>query len=140
MKTESKRLTIETRGRDEVRNITDEVARAVRQSGVDTGLATVFVPHSTAAITTIEFEPGAVADLVQSIRRLIPEDPGYRHNRIDDNAHSHLRAALVGPSLAVPVISGELVLGTWQQIVLIDFDTGPRQRTVCLQIIGDEAR
>lgn len=137
MAVETKRISLNTRGRDDICNITDEVARVVRSSRISSGVVTVFVPHSTAGITTIEYESGAVADLSRVIRRLIPEDPSYAHNRIDDNAHSHLRAALIGPSVTVPFVNKELVLGTWQQIVLCDFDTHPRRRQVILQIIGD---
>ncbi|RMG50831.1 MAG: YjbQ family protein [Acidobacteria bacterium] len=137
MAVETKRISLNTRGRDDICNITDEVARAVRSSRISSGVVTVFVPHSTAGITTIEYESGAVADLSRVIRRLIPEDPSYEHNRIDDNAHSHLRAAVIGPSVTVPFVNKELVLGTWQQIVLCDFDTHSRRRQVILQIVGD---
>ncbi|MBI3949563.1 MAG: YjbQ family protein [Acidobacteria bacterium] len=137
MTVETKEFSVETRGRDDIRDITGEVARAVRSSRLSSGVVTVFVAHSTAGVTTIEYEPGAVSDLKQVIRRLIPEDTGYEHNRIDDNAHSHLRAALIGPSLSVPFVNKELILGTWQQIVLCDFDTGPRRRRVILQIVGE---
>jgi secondary thiamine-phosphate synthase enzyme len=137
MTVETKEFSVETQGRDDLRDITGEVARAVRASRVTSGVVTVFVAHSTAGVTTIEYEKGAVSDLANTIRRLIPEDPGYAHNRIDDNAHSHLRAALIGPSLSVPFVNKELILGTWQQIVLCDFDTSPRRRRVVLQIMGE---
>jgi secondary thiamine-phosphate synthase enzyme len=137
MTVETKQLSIPTRGHDDIRNITEEVAHAVRSSSISSGIVTVFVPHSTAGVTTIEFEPGAVSDLAQAIRRLIPEDPSYQHNRIDDNAHSHLRAALIGPSVTVPFANRELILGTWQQIVLLDFDTHARRRQLVLQLVGD---
>lgn len=137
MAVETKRISLSTRGRDDICNITDEVARAVRSSRISSGIVTVFVPHSTAGITTIEYESGAVVDLSRVIRRLIPEDPSYEHNRIDDNAHSHLRAALIGPSVTVPFVNKELILGTWQQIVLCDFDIRSRRRQVILQIVGD---
>ncbi len=137
MAVETKRISLSTRGRDDICNITEEVARAVRSSRISSGVVTVFVPHSTAGITTIEYESGAVVDLSRVIRRLIPEDPSYEHNRIDDNAHSHLRAALIGPSVTVPFVNKELILGTWQQIVLCDFDTRSRRRQVILQIVGD---
>ncbi len=137
MAVETKQVTIPTQGRDEVRDITPEVARAVRSSAISSGTVTVFVPGSTAGVTTIEYEPNVVADLAEAIRRLIPEGAPYRHNTIDDNGHSHVRAALVGPSLTVPFVNKELLLGTWQQIVLIDFDTHPRQRRLILQIVGE---
>jgi secondary thiamine-phosphate synthase enzyme len=137
MTVEMKQLTLETKGRDDIRNITKEVAQAVRSSGITSGLVTVFVPHATAGITTIEYEAGAISDLRQTIRRLLPEDPEYAHNRIDDNAHSHLRSAFIGPSLSVPFVNKELILGTWQQIVFCDFDTRPRRRTITVQVMGD---
>jgi len=137
MTVETKEFFLETRGRDDIRDITDHVARAVRSSRISSGVVTVFVAHSTAGVTTIEYESGAVSDLAHLIRRLIPEDPNYAHNRIDDNAHSHLRAALIGPSLSVPFVNRELILGTWQQIVLCDFDTSSRRRRVILQIVGE---
>jgi secondary thiamine-phosphate synthase enzyme len=137
MTVETKQLSLQTRGKDDIQNITDEVARAVRSGRISSGVVTVFVPHSTAGVTTIEYESGAVSDLAEMVRRLIPEDPNYQHNRIDDNAHSHLRAALIGPSLTVPFTNKELILGTWQQIVLIDFDTHARRRQIVLQIVGE---
>lgn len=137
MAVETKEFFLETRGRDDIRDITDQVASAVRSSRIASGVVTVFVAHSTAGVTTIEYESGAVSDLAHLIRRLIPENPAYAHNRIDDNAHSHLRAALIGPSLSVPFVNKTLILGTWQQIVLCDFDTSSRRRRVILQIVGE---
>jgi secondary thiamine-phosphate synthase enzyme len=116
------------------------VQSVVQQSGVDGGLVSVFVPGSTAAITTMEYEPGGVQDLQEAIERLVPrgrpEGGDYAHNRLnhDDNAHAHLRASLLGPSLSIPLVRGSLVLGTWQQVVLIDFDDRPRERAVHVQI------
>jgi len=137
MAVETKQVTLPTQGRDEIRDITPEVARAVRSSAISSGTVTIFVPGSTAGVTTIEYEPNVVADLAEAIRRLVPENAPYRHNAIDDNGHSHVRAALLGPSLTVPFVNKELLLGTWQQIVLIDFDTHPRQRRLIFQIIGE---
>jgi secondary thiamine-phosphate synthase enzyme len=137
MTVDTKEFFLETRGRDDIRDITDQVASAVRSSRISSGVVTVFVAHSTAGVTTIEYESGAVSDLAHLIRRLVPEDPAYAHNRIDDNAHSHLRAALIGPSLSVPFVNKTLILGTWQQIVLCDFDTSSRRRRVILQIVGE---
>ncbi|MCS6817626.1 MAG: secondary thiamine-phosphate synthase enzyme YjbQ [Blastocatellia bacterium] len=137
MAVETKQVTLPTQGRDEIRDITPEVARAVRSSAISSGTVTIFVPGSTAGVTTIEYEPNVVADLADAIRRLVPENMPYRHNAIDDNGHSHVRAALVGPSLTVPFVNKELLLGTWQQIVLIDFDTHPRQRRLIFQIVGE---
>ena len=107
------------------------------QSGVEAGAVTVFVPGSTAAVTTMEHEPGGVQDLRAALERLVPSEGDYAHNRMnaDTNAHAHIRAAIVGPSETVPVRDGRLALGTWQQIVLVDFDDRPRQRTVVVQVI-----
>ena len=107
------------------------------QSGVEGGLVSVFVPGSTAAITTMEYEPGGVHDLGEALERLIPSEGDYEHNRLnsDTNSHAHIRAAIVGASETLPVRGGRLALGTWQQIVLVDFDDRPRQRTVVVQVI-----
>jgi len=114
------------------------VQSVVDQSGVESGLVSVFVPGSTAAVTTMEHEPGGVHDLRDALGRLIPQAGDYEHNRLnaDTNAHAHIRAAIVGPSETVPVRSGQLALGTWQQIVLVDFDDRGRQRTVVVQVVA----
>ena len=140
MSAESHTFSVETRGHDEVLNLTDQVAACLNGGTIHTGTATVFVVGSTACITTTEFEPGlATHDLAAAFERLAPRDGAYRHEATwhDDNGHSHVRAALVGPSLTVPVVEGCLCLGTWQQIVLIDFDTRPRTRKVLVQVLGD---
>jgi secondary thiamine-phosphate synthase enzyme len=133
------RLAIETRGQDDARDLTREVAAAVDQSGADNGTVTVFVVGSTAAVTTIEFEPGAIADLNRLFEELAPRQGEYRHHLRwgDDNGSSHVRAALLGPSLVVPFVDGKLALGTWQQIMLLEFDTQPRRRQVVLQVAGE---
>jgi secondary thiamine-phosphate synthase enzyme len=115
------------------------VARAVAQSGIRTGIATVFVAGSTAAVTTIEFEPGAVQDLNAVFESLAPRGAEYAHHLRwgDDNGSSHARAALLGPSIAVPIVDGELALGTWQQIALFEFDTRARRRDVVVQMLGE---
>ena len=115
------------------------MARALAQSGVRAGIVTVFVVGSTAAITTIEFEPGAVHDLNAVFEELAPRAGEYRHHLRwnDDNGSSHVRAALLGPSITVPFVEGELSLGTWQQIALFEFDTRPRRRQLIVQIIGE---
>ena len=133
-------LTIRTRKDCEVINITDEVARVVSESGIDNGVVTLFNVGSTAAITTTEFEPGLVNhDLKAGFERLAPQSARYEHEETwhDDNGHSHVRASFLGPSLTVPIVSGQMTLGTWQQIVLIEFDTRPRDRTVVCQVMGD---
>ena len=120
-------------------DVTDQVAAAVVESGVREGLCTVFVAGSTAAVTTIEFEPGVVEDLKRAIEKLAPRGERYAHDAAwgDGNGYSHVRAALVGPSLCVPVSDARLVLGTWQQIVVLDFDNRPRRRRVVVQVQGD---
>ncbi len=132
------RKSVESRGNNHVIDITSEVARSVAEAGIESGVATVFVTGSTAGVTTVEFEPGLVKDLDAAFNRLMPRELEYRHHETwgDDNGHSHVRASFLGPSLAVPFEHGQLVLGTWQQIVLIDFDTRPRSRNYMIQIIG----
>jgi secondary thiamine-phosphate synthase enzyme len=130
---------VSTRGNHHVLDITSEVANAVSGSRLASGVATVFVPGSTAGVTTIEFEPGLLEDLEAAWDRLIPREIDYRHHERwgDDNGHSHVRASLLGPSLSVPFVEGELCLGTWQQIILVDFDTRPRMREYLIQILGE---
>lgn len=132
-------FTVSTQGMNDTHDLTDRVTTVVRTSGMHNGLVTVFVPGSTAGITTIEFENGVVGDLKKAIDRLVPRDIHYDHDRRwgDGNGFSHVRAALVGPSLSIPVHNGDMQLGTWQQIVLIDFDNRPRKRDVIVQIIGE---
>jgi secondary thiamine-phosphate synthase enzyme len=131
-------LRFATKGDSDVIDITEGVQRVVDGSGVDAGQALAFVRGSTAAITTMEYEPGGVADLRQMLERLIPTHGDYEHNRLnrDTNSHAHQRASLVGPSQSLPVAGGRLALGTWQQLVLIDFDDRPRERTVVVQVLG----
>ena len=133
------RHQITTRGQGDAHDVTDLVAAALADSGVAAGIATVFVVGSTAAVTTIEFEPGAVADLNRLFDELAPRDGEYRHHLRwgDDNGSSHVRAALLGPSLAVPFADRKLTLGTWQQIMLLEMDTRPRKREIVVQIVGE---
>jgi len=133
------KLEIPTRGQGDARDITGKVAAAVTESKLRSGVVTVFIVGSTAGITTIEFEPGAVADLNAVFETLAPRDGEYRHHLRwgDDNGSSHVRAALLGPSLAVPFADGALTLGTWQQIMLLEFDTRPRRREIVVQIMGE---
>jgi secondary thiamine-phosphate synthase enzyme len=121
-------IDLETRGHADMLDITGDVAAKVRDSGVRAGIVTVFCPGSTSAITTIEYESGALADLKRAFDEIVPPDREYAHNLRwgDGNGHSHVRAALLGPSLSVPVVDGELVLGTWQQITYCDFDNRSR--------------
>jgi secondary thiamine-phosphate synthase enzyme len=134
----STELHISTGGDTDVIDITAEGQRAVDEAGVDNGQLLAFVRGSTAAIATMEFEPGGVHDLREMLERLIPTEGDYEHNRLnhDTNSHAHQRATLVGPSEAVPVVGGRLALGTWQQLVLLDFDDRPRERTVVLQLLA----
>jgi len=133
------RHRVNTRGQGDAHDITAEVASAARESNARSGTVTVFVVGSTAVITTIEFEPGAVSDLNALLEELAPKRADYRHHERwgDDNGSSHVRAALMGPSLTVPFTDGELVLGQWQQIVLLECDTRPRTREIVVQILGD---
>jgi secondary thiamine-phosphate synthase enzyme len=132
-------LRLSTAGHGAIVDITDGVRAVVARSGVRTGVVVVFVTGSTAAITTMEFEPGGVADLQALLQRLVPVEGRYEHNvrNQDTNAHAHLRASLLGPSESVPLVGGELVLGTWQQLVLCDFDDRPRERAVTVQVLGE---
>jgi secondary thiamine-phosphate synthase enzyme len=131
-------LRLETPGDGHIVDITAGVARVVASTGVQRGIVTAFAVGSTVAITTMEYEPGAVADLQALLDRLIPATGDYEHNRQnhDTNAHAHLRAALIGPSETVPVLDGRLGLGTWQQLVLLDFDDRHRTRTVTVQVLS----
>ena len=131
-------LRLSTRGDGDVIDLTEGIAGVVRDSGVQHGVAAVFVPGATAAVTAMEFEPGGVHDLRAALERLVPTEGDYEHNRLnhDSNSHAHIRAALVGPSETVPVRNGRLVTGTWQQVVLLDFDDRPRERTVTVQVLA----
>ncbi len=132
-------VRIPTGGMSDVVDLTGQVRTLVRQSGIAEGTATVFVPGSTAGVTTIEFETGVVGDLKEAFERLIPQTMRYRHDARwgDGNGFSHVRASMLGPSLTIPFSEGELLLGTWQQIVLVDFDNRSRDRNVIVQIQGD---
>jgi secondary thiamine-phosphate synthase enzyme len=136
----TEQIQVRTRGNNHVINITDQVAAAVAAAGLRAGVVTVFNIGSTAGITTTEYEPGlANHDLKAAFERLAPQDGDYEHENTwhDDNGHAHVRASLLGPSLAVPFVDGRLALGTWQQIILVDFDTRARTRTVVCQILGE---
>ena len=135
----TEKIGIDTRGNGDMKDITDDVASFVRKSGLSHGSVTVFVPGATGGITTIEYEPGLVQDFDRLMEEIAPQQREYAHNARwgDGNGHSHIRASLLGPSLTVPVQDGRLILGTWQQIVLLDFDVHPRTRSVVLQAIGE---
>jgi secondary thiamine-phosphate synthase enzyme len=133
------KLALQTKGHTDILDITDEVARAVGTSGLKEGLVTVFTPSSTSGLTTLEYESGAIADLKRALNEIAPADREYQHNLKwgDGNGVAHLRASLVGPSMTLPVVNGQLVLGTWQQVIFLDFDNRPRQRTVVIQCVGE---
>jgi secondary thiamine-phosphate synthase enzyme len=131
-------LRLSTRGDGDIVDLTEGVRRVLQQAQADRGVVTVFVTGSTAAVTTMEYEPGGVQDLQETLERLVPRAGDYHHNRLnhDTNAHAHLRAAIVGPSESIPFAEGRLALGTWQQVVLLDFDDRPRERTVSVQVLS----
>ena len=135
----SRQLRVKTRGNGDTIDITPGVERAIAAANLASGIVTLFVVGSTAALTTIEYEDGAVSDLGRAIERFAPRSMEYEHHLRwgDDNGHSHVRAALLGPSLSVPFVDGRLTLGTRQQIILVDFDMRPRQREIAAQIIGE---
>ena len=137
---EHRTITLSTMGNDHIVDLTGELTEAVRTTGLETGQVVAMVQGSTAALTTLEFEPGLVnLDIAAAMERLAPRDGYYLHEETwhDDNGHSHVRAALIGPSLTVPFVEGQLTLGTWQQIVFLDLDTSARSRRLVLQILGE---
>jgi secondary thiamine-phosphate synthase enzyme len=133
-------ITLHTKGNGDIIDITREVAEAVAAAEITSGTVTVFIAGSTAGVTTVEYEPGLVADLHELWERIAPANIEYRHNQRwgDGNGHSHVRASLLGASLVVPFRNRSLILGTWQQIVVVDFDNRARSRPVILQLIGDD--
>lgn len=137
VKTES--ISLSTRGNIDILDITDQIANALSKSGLTSGAATVFCPSSTSALTTIEFEGGALSDLRRLFDEIVPVNREYAHNERwhDGNGHSHVRAALLGPSITIPFVDRQLTLGTWQQVIYVDFDNRPRQRKLIVQLIGD---
>jgi len=138
MSSASGTIALRTAARDEIIDVTDKVQEIVTRTKVKDGLACVFVVGSTAAVTTVEHEPGLVADMHAAMERLYPRGMDYEHHRRwgDGNGHSHIRASFVGPSLTVPVVDGRLLLGTWQQIVFMEFDNKPRTRELAVQVVG----
>ena len=135
----SRTIRLSTKGNCDIVDITSQVAQEVSDSGISNGTATIFITGSTAGVTTIEFEPGLVADLKDMWDRVIPQNIPYQHDRAwgDGNGHSHVRASLLSASLTVPFMNKRLTLGTWQQIVLLDFDNRPRSREIIIQVIGE---
>ena len=132
-------IQLSTRGNADIHDLTGEIAQAVRQSGLQNGTVTIFCPSSTSALTTVEYEPGLVQDLRRLFDEIVPANRPYAHNAAwgDGNGHSHVRAALLGPSLTVPFVESRLTLGTWQQIIYLDFDNRSRQRKLVVQLIGE---
>jgi len=130
---------LSTTGFCDIHNITEEVVRAVRQSGLKNGLVTVFTPSATSAITTVEYERGMLADFADFFERVAAEAWNYKHNERwhDGNGFSHVRAALLGPSVTIPLVEGQLTLGTWQQIAFLDFDNRSRSRRLVVQMVGE---
>ncbi len=139
MAVESQELRFRTHREGEIIDITDKTQRVVESSRMRSGVAVLFVPGSTGAITTIEYEPGLLADLPVALERLAPKDASYEHEKRwhDGNGHSHIRASTIGPDLSVPFRDKKLTLGTWQQIVFLELDIRPRDRTVIVQLVGE---
>ncbi len=132
-------VSVDTRGHGDVIDITEQVSKAVAESGIANGIATIFTPSATSGLTTIEYESGCITDLQALFERIAPESIDYRHNLRwgDGNGHSHVRAALLKASFTVPVVNGRLTLGTWQHLVLVDFDVRPRHRELVVQCLGE---
>jgi secondary thiamine-phosphate synthase enzyme len=132
-------IGLKTAAKDDIVDVTDRVQEVVSKSGVSDGLACVFVVGSTAAVTTVEYEPGLVADMRDAMDRLYPKGEDYEHHRRwgDGNGHSHVRASFIGPSLTVPIVDGKLLLGTWQQVVFMELDVRPRTRELVVQVVGE---
>jgi secondary thiamine-phosphate synthase enzyme len=135
----TKTIEIKSKGENDMADITDLTLKAIFESKLENGIVTIFISGSTAAITTIEYEPGLRSDFPMMLNRIVPKDIKYKHDETwhDGNGHSHVRASLIGPSLTVPFKDRNLILGTWQQIVLLELDTRSRQRRITLQIIGE---
>jgi len=134
----SETISLSTKGFSDIIDITDRVVGVLKRCRIQDGLVTVFCPGSTGALTTIEYESGVLRDLQLALERIVPADMAYEHDKRwgDGNGYSHVRAALMKPSLTIPLVQGRLTLGTWQQIVFIDFDNRGRQREIIVQIIG----
>src|SRR5687767_9565706 len=132
-------ISLRTQGNADIHDITNQIAGAVSKSGLTTGTATIFCPSCTSALTTIEYESGALSDLRRLFDEIIPADHEYAHNErwYDGNGHSHVRAALLGSSITIPFVESQLTLGTWQQVIYVDFDNRPRQRELVVQLIGE---
>lgn len=132
-------VNVETKGEVDIVNITDDVQKIVNKSKIKDGIACVFVPGSTGAVTTIEYEPGLMKDLPRALQRIAPKGEHYDHHETwhDDNGHSHVRASLMGASVTIPIKNGRILHGTWQQVVFVELDTSPRNRNIVVQIVGE---
>lgn len=139
MKVVTRTINVNSQVEHDVIDMTEQVSKIVKESKIVNGIVTVFVSGSTAGITTIEYEPGLIHDFPAMLSRIVPKNIEYKHDNTwhDGNGHSHVRASLIGPSLIVPIVDGNLTLGTWQQIVFLEFDIRPRNRKVILQIMGE---
>jgi len=132
-------VNVETNGEVDIIDITSDIQNIVNKSKIKDGITCVFVPGSTGAITTIEYEPGLMKDLPRALQKIAPKGEHYDHHETwhDDNGHSHVRSSLMGPSVTIPIKNGRLLHGTWQQIVFVEFDTRPRNRNIIVQIVGE---
>jgi secondary thiamine-phosphate synthase enzyme len=135
----TKEITLQSRANCDIIDITSQVVKSVEKSGINSGIVTLFIAGSTAGITTIEYEPNLISDFKNMWDRVIPQNIPYEHNRTwgDGNGHSHVRASTLGASLTIPFVNKRLTLGTWQQIVFVDFDNRPRSRKIAIQILGE---
>ncbi len=139
MAVETRYIPVETGGDGDILDLTQDIQNQINSSGINDGVVTIFTPSATSGITTLEFEPGCVKDLQRLFNEIIPPERDYAHNQRwgDGNGHSHTRAGLIKPSLTVPIVEGKMTLGTWQSIILVDFDNRPRERQLVLQIMGE---
>ncbi len=139
MKVFNQTLTIDTKGFSHIIDITNQLESAVEESGIENGIALVFVPGSTGGVTTIEYEPGLLKDFPELMEKLIPSNRSYHHDQTwhDGNGFSHLRSSLIGTSLVLPIYRGSVIHGTWQQVVIVDFDNRPRRRNVVIHLLGE---
>lgn len=139
MAVETRYIPVETGGDGDILDLTQDIQNQINSSGINDGVVTIFTPSATSGITTLEFEPGCVKDLQRLFNEIIPPEKDYAHNQRwgDGNGHSHTRAGLIKPSLTVPIVEGKMTLGTWQSIILVDFDNRPRERQLVLQIMGE---
>jgi secondary thiamine-phosphate synthase enzyme len=139
MTVETKEITLQSRGNCDIIDITSQVVKNVKESGVNSGIVTLFIVGSTAGITTIEYEPNLLSDFKNMWERVMPQNIPYEHDKTwgDGNGHSHVRASTLGASLTIPFVNKRLTLGTWQQIIFVDFDNRPRSRKIAIQILGE---